>query len=142
MVPDDPPHPRRVGVRRARVDPAAAEPVVVGRVGVGGDDDVVALADADEHAVGGVGRDGHEIGGDDGQGVAVEGELEVGVGGDVDEAEEVGLARGEDGFEAGAEGAGAALFLYVESVSQRLQDTGAYGEFSERVRDGCWRVRW
>lgn len=90
----------------ARGYPAPAQPVVAG-VGVGLDKDIDALADGHEHAVGGVGHDRDEVRGDDGEGMAVNGELEVAVEGDVDEADAVGRAGLEDGLVLGAQDAGA-----------------------------------
>lgn len=85
-------------------DPAGAQPVVAG-AGGGLDDEVDALAHGDGDAVGGVGDDGDEVGADDGQVVAVDGELEVAIGGGIDEADAVLLAGLEDGLVLGAEDA-------------------------------------
>lgn len=68
-----------VGVGGAGAHPLSAEPVVAGGL-VGLDNHVVALADADGDGVGDEGLNGDEVVGDDGEVVAVDGELEVGVG--------------------------------------------------------------
>lgn len=91
---------------RARGQPAGAEPVVACS-GVGLDEHVDALSDGHQHAVGLVGHNGHKVGADDGEGVAVNGELEVSVNGHVDEPEAVRGAGLEDGLELGAQHAGA-----------------------------------
>ena len=56
------------------------------------------LADRNLEAVGWVAFDGHEVVGNDGEGMAVNGELEDAVDGDVDELEEVLCLRLEDYF--------------------------------------------
>ena len=56
------------------------------RVGVGSEDNVVPLAHADGHGVRVVGRDGHEVGCNDLQAVAVDADLEIVIGGGVDES--------------------------------------------------------
>ena len=70
-------------VAQAAGGDVGAEPVVAfGLVGV--DDDVVALADGEEDGFSGVGDDGDEVGGDDLEFVAVEGDTNRGVDRDID----------------------------------------------------------
>lgn len=106
IVPDDARNVIDIVDGGARRDPASAQPVVTG-IGVGLDNDIDTLANGDEHAIGGVGNNGDEVGGDDGEGVAVNGELEVAIDGDVDEANAVRRAGLEDGLELRAQDAGA-----------------------------------
>lgn len=80
-----------VAVVRAGRVPTRSQPVVAG-LGVGLDDDVVPLADADQDAVRLVGDDRDKVGGDDSQAMAVDGELKVAVGRDVDNAHTVLLS--------------------------------------------------
>lgn len=120
VVSHDAQHARGVEVGRARINPAAAEPVVAGGGG-GGHHDVVPLADGDEHAVGCVGLDGDEVVRDHGQVVPVNGELEVCLRGNVDEANEVALAGSECGFVPGAEDTGTGLFMRMNTVSVETQ---------------------
>lgn len=70
------------------------EPIVVDGLACV-DGHVVALADADEEAVGGVRVDGDEVSLDDGHGVVDDGDLHVVLNTRVDEAEAVALARGQ-----------------------------------------------
>jgi len=138
VIPDDACDGGDVGIGRAAVDPAAAEPVFGegGGGGFGFNDDVVALPDGDLDAVGGIVPDGDEVVGDDGEAVAVDAELKDAVDGDVDEAEEIFLAGLEDHFELlaaanalGVSGAGA-----VEGVGA-VDQAALKGRGTAKLRD-------
>lgn len=71
--------------------PSCAQPVV-SSIGVGLNNDIVALTHANAHGVGGVGDERNQIVANDGEVVAVNGELKVSIGRGVDDSEAVLLA--------------------------------------------------
>lgn len=123
-----------VAVGAASADPLRAEPVVVGG-GVGFHDDIVPLAYGHGESVGGVGDDGNEIVADDGQVMAIDGELEVAVRSDVDHAEAVLLAGLEDSLKLGT-----GAIVRVGAVDETVLH-GGWAAILGRVPEGeSWGV--
>lgn len=124
------------GVDGGRAVGTGAEPVVA-RGGVGLDDDVVALGDGDLHDLGLVRLDGDQVGTDDGELVAVDGELKVGVGSDVDHADQVLLAGLKDHLKllAAADTVGVRAAAAVEGVG--AVDEGVLGSGRGTLAGRC-----
>lgn len=90
-----------VGVVAAGGVPLCAQPVVA-RVSVGLDNDIVTLAHANSDGIGGVGGESNKIVTNDGEVVAVNGELEVAIGSGVDNSDAVLLASLENSLPLGS----------------------------------------
>lgn len=90
-----------VGVVAAGGVPLCAQPVVA-RGSVGLDNDIVTLSHANLDGIGGVGVESNKVVANDGEVVAVNGELEVSIGGGVDNSDAVLLASLENSLPLGS----------------------------------------